>query len=264
MLRFFRKKSGPPSASDAASRTLILKSQIVIGMAIPPPEMLQDMLASWSSADREQFLEQHRQRQAQVADVLKETGVWSAMSSSERAFMTAAPNQIDGQALRNVSWLMESASCLIWALGHVEQFAPYDTQSDVDQLRLLPSDGIVALIRNATLRDSAAISGARDVAELWHWRSRTRQLQEGGRPVELPNDLTLVDVIRMAAEKAAADGLFERAIDGDFPVRGRSYAQLTADEWAEVTSIAMERHKAFNWLCGYAPGNKWEDTPTET
>ncbi len=68
----------------------------------------------------------------------------------------------------------------------------------------------------------------------------------------------------MAAEKAAEDGLFDRAIEGDFPAHGRSYAQLTADEWSAVSSIAMERHKALNWLCGYAPGNKWEDTPTDT
>ena len=176
MLRFFRKKSGPPSPSDVASRTLILKSQIVAGMAIPPPEMLQHLLASWSSADGDQFLEQCRQRQAQAAGVLKKAGVWSAMSLSERAFMLALPHQIDGQALRNVSWLMESADCLLWALGNVEELPPYDTQSDTEHLKRLPSDGIVALIRNATLRDAGAISRARDVAELWHWRSRTRQL----------------------------------------------------------------------------------------
>lgn len=158
---------------------------------------------------------------------------------------------------------MESAECLLWALGYVERLPPYDTQSDGEHLKRLPSDGVVALIRNATLRDADLISKARDVAELWHWRRRTRQLQESGRPVQLPDDLTLPDIVRMAAEKAAADGRFE-SIDGDFPIFGRSYAQLTGDEWSEVNSIAMERHKALNWLCGYAPANKWEDTPTET
>jgi hypothetical protein len=226
--------------------------------------MLQSVSTSWSSADREQFLEQYRQRQAQVAAALAEAGVWSAMSSSERTFMLASPDQISTQAIRDVSWSMESAECLLWALGYVERLPPYDTQSDLEHLKRLPSDSVVALIRNATLRDADLISKARDVAELWHWRSRTRQLQESGRPVQLPNDLTLSDVVRMAAEKAAADGVFERAIEGDFPAFGRSYAQLTADEWSEVNSIAMERHKAFNWLCGYAPRNKWEETPTDT
>ena len=186
------------------------------------------------------------------------------MSASERAVVLAAPNQIDVQMLRNVSWLMEAEECLLWALGYVDELPAYDAQSDVEHLKRLSSDDIVAAIQSARLREAGVISKARDVAELWHWRSRTRQLQESGRAVELPNGLTLVDVIRMAAEKAAGDGLFDGAIDGDFPARGRSYAQLTADEWSEVNSIAMERHKAFNWLCGYAPGNKWEETPTDT
>lgn len=264
MLRFFPKKSGPPSASDVASRALILKFQIVTAMATPPPEMLQPLLKSWSSADRAQFLQQYRQRQARVAEALKAAGVWSAMSSREQAFMSATPDQIDTQALRDVSWAMESAECLLWALGYVDRLPPYDTQSDVEHLKRLPVERMDALVRNATLRHADLIVKARDVAELWNWRSRTRQLQESGRPVQLPNNMSLVDVVRMTAEKAAADGLFEAAVEGDFPAHGRSYAQLTADQWSAVNSIAMERHKALNWLCGYAPGNKWEDTPTDT
>src|SRR5262245_49844517 len=256
MLRFFRKRSGPPSASDVASRAIVFKSQIVTAMAIPPPEMFEH-ISTWLKG-------QHRQRQTRIVEILKAADVWSAMSSSERAFLLAAPNEIDVQMLRNVSWLMEAEECLLWALGYVDDLPPYDAQSDVEHLKHLPSDDIVASIRTARLREAGLISKARDVAELWHWRSRTRQLQESGRAVELPNDLALVDVIRMAAENAAADGLFEGAIEGDFPARGRSYAQLTADEWSEVNSIAMERHKALNWLCGYAPSNKWEDTPTDT
>jgi hypothetical protein len=31
-----------------------------------------------------------------------------------------------------------------------------------------------------------------------------------------------------------------------------------------VKSVAVERHFTLNWLCGYAPGNEWDDTPTGT
>jgi hypothetical protein len=233
-------------------------------MAIPPPEIFEQMSTWLTSENREHFFEQHRQRQGPIVEKLKAADLWSAMSSSERAFVLATPDQIGVQMLRNVSWLMEAEECLLWALGQIDELPPYDTQSDVEHLKRLPSDDIVASIQSAKLREAKVVSKARDVAELWHWRSRTRQLQESGQAVELPNDLTLVDVIRMAAEKAAGDGLFEGAIEGDFPARGRSYAQLTADEWSEVKSITMERHKALNWLCGYAPANKWEDTPTDT
>jgi hypothetical protein len=65
-------------------------------------------------------------------------------------------------------------------------------------------------------------------------------------------------------EKAASDGLFASPVKSDFPVNGRSYAEISSDEWSRVRSIAMERHKAFNWLCGHAPRNNWEETPTDT
>ena len=53
--------------------------------------------------------------------------------------------------------------------------------------------------------------------------------------------------------------LSQLGIDPDTKVR-----DLTEEEWREVTSIAAERHFALNWLCGYAPGNRWDATPTET
>jgi hypothetical protein len=31
-----------------------------------------------------------------------------------------------------------------------------------------------------------------------------------------------------------------------------------------VGSITEERHFALNWLCGYAPDNDWDATPTPT
>ncbi len=263
MLRFFKKKAGPPVASEVASRAFILKAQIVTGMAIPPPEIFEQMSQRLTADDRQQFLEKHRELQTQLADRLKDTGLWSSMSSSEQSFVLATPTQIDRRTMINVSWLMEAEECLLWALGYVEELPAYDTQSDVDHVKRLGSEDLVTVIRNAQLRDAEAISNARDVAELWHWRSRTRQLQEQGRPVQLPNDMTLDDIVRIAAERAAGNGLFD-AIDGDFPAFGRSYARLTPDEWSQVTSIAMERHRALNWLCGYAPGNKWEKTPTDT
>ena len=68
----------------------------------------------------------------------------------------------------------------------------------------------------------------------------------------------------MAAEKAASDGLFESPMGGDFSVFGRPYREISGEEWSQATSIAMERHRALNWLCGYAPANRWDETPTDT
>ena len=53
-------------------------------------------------------------------------------------------------------------------------------------------------------------------------------------------------------------------IDNDFPAMGKAYRELDGREWSEVRSITMERHYALNWLCGLAPNNQWDATPTDT
>ncbi len=71
------------------------------------------------------------------------------------------------------------------------------------------------------------------------------------------------DEQREAARQAAATGSVA-VIDDDFAARGKAYRDLTDEEWAEVRSITLERHFALNWHCGYAPDNRWDETPTET
>jgi hypothetical protein len=53
-------------------------------------------------------------------------------------------------------------------------------------------------------------------------------------------------------------------VDEDFAVGGKAYRDLSAEEFANVTSITVERHFALNWLCGRAPENRWDETPTAT
>jgi hypothetical protein len=260
----FRRKVGPPDAAAAMSRVLVLKYQIVTGMATPPPDVLSGLMQAWGSGERQRFLEESRQRQAESEKKLRDSGLWLAMTSDEQEFIRTLPSAHTQQALINVSWLMESAECLLWSLGLVDDLPPYDAQADPNDLKRVPSSSVQELLRNAKLRPRDVISKARDAAELWHWRSRTRQIQEGGESVELPEGLTLPKVVQMCAEKAAAEGLFRAPLGDDFPAFGRPYREISSEEWSQATSIAMERHKALNWLCGHAPGNRWDETPTDT
>jgi hypothetical protein len=263
-MRLFRRKVGPPDAAAAMSRALILKYQIVTGMATPPPDVLSGLMRSWALSERQRFLDEYRQRQAQNEKTLREGGLWAEMTSNEQKFIRALPSEVSQQMLVDVSWLMESAECLLWSLGLIDDLPPYDIQADSNHLKRVPSSSVQELRENAKLRPSDVISEARDAAELWHWRSRTRHLQESGEPVRLPEGLTLPKVIQMSAAKAASDGLFEAPLGDDFPAFGRPYREISTEEWSQATSIAMERHKALNWLCGYAPGNRWDETPTDT
>jgi len=104
----------------------------------------------------------------------------------------------------------------------------------------------------------------RNLAELWHWRSRTRQLQDSNYNFSFPGGLTIQKVIGMAASKAATNGVIPSPIGDDFPIFGKPYRDATHEEYSQATSIAVERHRALNWLCGLAPRNRWSETPTGT
>jgi hypothetical protein len=105
----------------------------------------------------------------------------------------------------------------------------------------------------------------RGIAELWHWRARTRQIVEMGHSTaSLPPGITLDTIVAEAAAAAVADGLFPAAIDSDFPAYGKAYRDASPEEYALLVSIAVERHRAMNWLCGRARRNRWAETPTDT
>jgi hypothetical protein len=64
------------------------------------------------------------------------------------------------------------------------------------------------------------------------------------------------------AEATYASGNLPHLVDGDFPVMGKGYAQLTDEEFTKIASIAKERHYALNWLCKF--NDDWDNIPTGT
>jgi hypothetical protein len=68
----------------------------------------------------------------------------------------------------------------------------------------------------------------------------------------------------MTAAVAAEAGDIPAALAEDFPAFGKPYRELSAQEYSIATSIAMERHRALNWICGRAPGNQLDLTPLDT
>lgn len=257
-----QQEPGPPNAEVVLSRAIILKFQIVTALATPPPDQLAEAMQSWSDSERDKFIEDCMQQRTQLEKSLQAAGLWSQMTSGEQTFMRTVPTELEQDDVVNVSWSMESAEVMLWALGYLDSLPPYDREANTDDLKLFPAPA-AELLRNATLRDRDAIEHARTIAELWHWRSRTRQIEEEQIPVELPEGMTMADIVRITCERAAEDGLFT-PIDDDFPIFGKAYRDASTEEWWQATSIAMERHKALNWLSGYAPNNRWDETPTET
>lgn len=165
----------------------------------------------------------------------------------------------------DASWLAESIASLLWALQMISALPAYDWEADPALASRLRSVPIAELIRQPKLRPKREIEKQRQTAEIWHWRARTRQLQElghfngqsvSGHPIE--------QIIERTARNGARSGRLLEPIGRDFPANGKPYSDLSSDEFATLTSIAQERHKAFNWLCGFSPTGRWTDTRTDT
>ncbi len=198
-----------------------------------------------------------------------DTPVFEALTAGERAISEATLITLTEEQQIDASWWIEGAAMLAWAAHIIDDLPSFDAQVSPELLHYIPNPkDLEGFRKQIKLRGESEIDAARGTAELWHWRSRTRELREGG--FQLPEDLkkpgvaSLDDVVRLTAAHAFHDGSIAEAIDGDFPARGKAYHALTDDEWSEVRSIAVERHRALNWLAGRAPGHRWDETPIET
>ncbi len=194
---------------------------------------------------------------------LEHTGLRKDQSPEERRLCAQPLGSWTDQDVLDAAWRAESLGVLHWALGHVdslpawdEAFAPAEV---IPPLRLLGDPG--DYVAGARQRPPDELGRMRDLAELWHWRARTTQLLHAG-DVTPPDGWTFEQIIAVSAGRSHEEGDILEPIDGDFPVLGKSYAALDEDELAVVTSIAMERHLALNWLCGHH--KNWDETPTDT
>lgn len=257
------EKQTPPDAADVARRALILRFQFLHLVIAPPVDVIARLRPNWSEGERNQYFDSLDAGRVRMIEHLRTEGLWEDMSPSERELFERPVREITVKQRIVGSWRVESILCLAWALGLRDAIPSYDAKSDPEKiLALLPTE-TAAFTRSARLRPASEIGEARDIAELWHWRSRTRQLEEQGYRPE-PGIPELDAIVREATKHSAADGAIPQPIDGDFPTLGKAYRDLSPDEWALVRSITLERHFALNWLCGYAPGNEWDDTPTAT
>ena len=232
---------GPPSAPAVIKRALVLRSLLDHTITGARAETPHDHLES-----------------------LRASGLWSAAEREEQAVLQTPVADLDPLQVTATSLRAESLACLLWALGRLDEIPAYDAPADPALLLTLMSSDDVA---ESGLRPRDEIERARTIAEIWHWRSRTRELLEEGQPfpgVPAFPVKSWDDVVRYVTPQAVKLGFIPNAIDEDFPALGRPYRHLSADDWSRLRSIAMERHLALNWLCGFAPGNQWSATPTET
>jgi hypothetical protein len=178
----------------------------------------------------------------------------NAATALVRGALVRLPDGAGDPAVVDAVWQAEGLGVLLWALGRIG-LPPYDLPFDHDRLLAVSFDG-------AALRPAAEIEHARQTARLWHWRARTGVLQDEGALV-LPDRWTSYDqLIAATAMRGHEQGFLPRPLRGDFPAFGTVYRDLSTEQRLEAESIAWERHRALNWLCGL--GRTWDDVPTDT
>ncbi len=171
-----------------------------------------------------------------------------------RAALVRVRDDPDDPRVIEAMWQAEGLGTLLWALGLVEQ-ERFDHPFDPEWLVATP-------LASGSLRARAEIEHARETARLWHWRARTRALRDEPE-LELPGSWTSFEqLVAVAAMRGYERGLLPAPLRGDFPAFGTGYRELSPEQHAEVLSIAYERHRALNWLCGL--GKTWAATPTDT
>jgi hypothetical protein len=204
----------------------------------------------------------------EMVDWASASGVLNSASRIEREyFFKTQVGSLDPQALLDAAWRLESLGVLSWSIG-LRELLPYDVQFPAADLGPLfpfggPPPAVKAMLSSVRLRSKEEIDKQRDIAELWNWRSRTTRLING--EATLPPEFSredLTGIVGRAAASAHESGDIPVVIGEDFPAFGKPYRDLTDDEYSIATSIAMERHYALNWLCGYE--RDWDKVPTGT
>jgi hypothetical protein len=191
------------------------------------------------------------------------------LSRTERAFFRASMIELTEQQHIDAMWKIESFQVMLWALGLLEGLPHFDVEADDTILQGFPPEPFASFLSAATVRSYWDLLDQRDSAEVWHLRSVMREDLEVARSAAKESEeagaaiAELEDGIRTLAAAVLEDGTVSTLMDGDFVAFGKPYRDLTFEEWSTVRSISAERHLALNWLCGYAPRNKWDATPID-
>jgi hypothetical protein len=260
-------QSARPDATAVKNRAFILLHIFRKALVTPPESFLARFAAPSMDDEKAKLVSGFQEMFAKQNERLRASSLWKKFEANEQEFMDAGIFETTTRQRVDAGWLAESIMCLLWALGCRTEMIPYDQQASPFSRsdKAQSPDQLTNLIKQAALRPQPEIDTHRDWAELWHWRARTHTLLATKKiPDTLPDGTFMTEVIRLTAVKAAAEGAFPQPVENDFPAFGKPFRQVSEEELSQLTSIAMERHKAFNWLCGTAPANRWSETPTDT
>lgn len=259
-----------PNSKDIYRRLMILKYLIIHSYSSMSSEYLKQSAEQWTDSERENFDKEMGKDMIKAISSMKSFGLWEHATKTEKDFLSSFGSKMDSKAQMNANWRMEAAAIMIWALKLVDKFPDINEQTSPELLKIVELKKLGLFSNGLSLRSYDEISKMRDIIETWHWRVNTRRLIEDNFNFQPDENMkkvginSLDDIVRMTAKSAYANGDIKEIIDDDFVFKGQPFRDLNKEDFNEATSIIIERHYALNWLCGYAPNNKWDETPTNT
>lgn len=197
---------------------------------------------------------------------LEHNGTLDAATQREMEELHRPVGEWSMQEIFNAHWSLEAIIVLEWALGLRNEIPDYSLGPVYvsKEEQPFPTENRVKLVdegllTSARLRPADTILDARETAETWLWRARTTQIILDG--VKPPEGMDFDQIIEISAKGNEGEGRFI-TIENDYPAFGKPYRDLEEDEWCAMRSVATERLRALNWLCGYA--EDWDEVPLGT
>jgi hypothetical protein len=230
-------ESPPPSPDEVARRAIILSVVSCRGIV---------------DGDRANSTPA-RQLAKSSYDWLVSLGLEEELSGWERQVLTSPFGSLAKQDRINASWLSEAVIVLAWSLektelpGFEKQCDPADAANSLGFLRSADST-VLSTPHLRPLEDLREYNGF--IYNL-HWRVRDFSLN--GRSYDFES----------LARKAWGDPILRHGLvlqDGDLSVGGVPISRAEEGTWRKLVSITRERHRASNWLIGYASKDFYEIT----
>ncbi|MGE0712845.1 MAG: DUF4272 domain-containing protein [Planctomycetota bacterium] len=243
-------RAGPalPDAARVAARALVL-----LGLSF------RGLLEQNAGKEGAAEVEALRQRLAAWLQTTAEGALWAEAEPEEQELLSAALGAPEPQAIVDAVWQAEGAQLLLWALGarplppHDEQEHPYRVARELGFLE----PEAPALLAAPELRPTAELEERWRLLTGVHWRLREHQ-SFSKKPVDFRAWAVTGDdwLGGFSLEGIPLDP------SGDLTVGGAPVSEADPDLVQRASSIALERHRAANWLVGTHPRYSFVKTPT--
>lgn len=227
----------PPSADKVARRALVLSVISCRG-----------------------FVEGDREHPGAAAEFARDAREWLSslaldgeLTEWERRLLDTPFGTLSDRDRIDASWLSEAVNVLAWALctrpepGLEEQLDPAAESGRLGFLA--PADETI--LRAPSLRTAEELAAYNEFIYTVHWRLRDYALHPG------PCDF------RALAHKAWGDPVHKFGLeikDDDLAIGGLPITRARDSDIRRLGSMVRERHRAANWLIGYASADFYEVT----